>query len=289
MAASRNAPLPSIRLHDAKLSQVAQLHVPEGLPGADDRGVCRRGTAGQHTPLNTPFNSRQRHGSVIEVIGCYLPGRPSLGRRQSCGQKDRLGVRAVLVQPSLLPFVPSLCPHTHPFCPALGALLLNWRLSFCLNLGGAALAPSALSTAAFMPVATGRRRINEGRPPFNPRQATAPLIHPASSVSCRRNQIRTLGPVKGPLGLTCDGVGAGLCRRVFWRGGAGEVVQNKEKVLFLFAGSLSALGLSPPVYIPAELRPKAANGVMSIFSDKPLREDTACRAEPLLAPPVQQV
>lgn len=77
MVASRNTPLHSIRLHDAKLSQVAQLHVPEGLPGADDRGVCRRGTAGQHTP---PFNSRQRHRSVIEVIGCYLPVRPSQGR-----------------------------------------------------------------------------------------------------------------------------------------------------------------------------------------------------------------
>lgn len=67
------------------------------------------------------------------------------------------------------------------------------------------------------------------------------------------------------------------------------MVQNKEKVLFLFAGSLSALGLSPLVYMPAELRLKAANGVMSIFSDKPLREDTACLLEPLLAPPVQQV
>lgn len=70
--------------------------------------------------------------------------------------------------------------------------------------------------------------------------------------------------------------------------GAGEVLQNKEKVLFLFAGSLSVLGLSPSVYIPVELRLKAANGVMSIFRDKLLREDTMCQLEPLLTPLVQQ-
>lgn len=70
--------------------------------------------------------------------------------------------------------------------------------------------------------------------------------------------------------------------------GAGEVLQNKEKVLFLFAGSLSVLGLSLSVYIPVELRLKAANGVMSIFRDKLLREDTMCLLEPLLIPLVQQ-
>lgn len=31
---------------------------------------------------------------------------------------------------------------SHPFCPALGALLLNVLDSFCLNLGGAALVPA---------------------------------------------------------------------------------------------------------------------------------------------------
>lgn len=70
--------------------------------------------------------------------------------------------------------------------------------------------------------------------------------------------------------------------------GAGEVQQNKEKVLFLFAGSLSVLGLSLPVYIPVELRLKAANGVMSIFRDKLLQEDTTCLLDALLTPPVQQ-
>lgn len=65
------------------------------------------------------------------------------------------------------------------------------------------------------------------------------------------------------------------------------MVQNKEKVLFLFAGSLSVLGLSLSVYIPVELRLKAANGVMSIFRDKLLQEDTTCLLEPLLAPPAQ--
>lgn len=70
--------------------------------------------------------------------------------------------------------------------------------------------------------------------------------------------------------------------------GAGEVLQNKEKLLFLFAGSLSVLGLSLSVYIPAELRLKAANGVMSIFRDKLQREDTMCLLEPLLTPLVQQ-
>lgn len=70
--------------------------------------------------------------------------------------------------------------------------------------------------------------------------------------------------------------------------GAGEVLQNKEKVLFLFAGSLSVLWLSPPVYIPVELWHKAANGVMSIFRDKLLRENTMCLLEPLLTPLVQQ-
>lgn len=84
MVASRNTPLPSIRLHDAKLSQVTQLHVPEGLPGADDRGICRRGTAGQHTLIDS------RQPSVIDGIDCYLPVRPSLGRRRSCRQKDKL-------------------------------------------------------------------------------------------------------------------------------------------------------------------------------------------------------
>lgn len=69
--------------------------------------------------------------------------------------------------------------------------------------------------------------------------------------------------------------------------GAGEVQQNKEKVLFLFAGSLSVLGLSLSVYIPVELRLKAANGVMSIFRDNLLREDTMCLLEPLLTPLVQ--
>ncbi len=38
--------------------------------------------------------------------------------------------------------------QSHPFCPALGALLLNCLVSFCLNLGGAALDPSP--AAAFI-------------------------------------------------------------------------------------------------------------------------------------------
>lgn len=171
MVASRNTPLPSIRLHDAELSQVAQLHVPEGLPGADDGGVCRRGTAGQHMLMDS------RQPSVIDAIDCYLPVRPSLGRRRSCRQKEKLRSepRSLgLVTTGLLLFyfsclptllslslsVFSLFSHTHPFCPALGALLLNCRLSFCLNLGGAALAPSAPSTAAFISVVTGRCRIS---------------------------------------------------------------------------------------------------------------------------------
>lgn len=81
----RSPPCVGIRLHDAELSQVAQLHVPEGLPGADDRGVCRRATAGQHNAL---IDSQQP--SVIDVIVCYLPVLPSLGRRRSCRQKHKL-------------------------------------------------------------------------------------------------------------------------------------------------------------------------------------------------------
>lgn len=57
------------------------------------------------------------------------------------------------LSPSIHPSLPhSLPPHTHPFCPALGALLLNCLLSFCLNFGGVTLLAS--EAAAFMAAGT---------------------------------------------------------------------------------------------------------------------------------------
>lgn len=220
MVASRNTPLPSIPLDDAELSQVAQLHVPEGLPGADDRGVCRRATAGQHTLIDS------HQPSVIDVIDCYLPVRPSLGRRRSCRQKQKLRSEPrslALATTGILLFYSSCLPtllslslsqfslfsHTHPFCPALGALLLNCRLSFCLNLGGAALAPSAPSTAAFISVATGRCRMS-------PLTQSSPLstFNPGHEIifQLQMSPARITAVLKPPVGLTCAGGGAGLRR-----------------------------------------------------------------------------
>lgn len=174
MVASRNTPLPSIRLHDAELSQVTQLHVPEGLPGADDRSVCRRGTAGQHTLIDsrqpsTPLTVTSQPVHPWDVV-------EAADRRTNSGQSlalwlwlqlDYFSFTLVVFQHACL----SLFSHTHPFCPALGALLLNCRLSFCLNLGGAALAPLAPSTAAFISAATGSCRISAltQRSPFSSR------------------------------------------------------------------------------------------------------------------------
>lgn len=56
-------------------------------------------------------------------------------------------------------------------------------------------------------------------------------------------------------------------------GGAGEVVQNKEKALFLFAASAGAAAQRLLLY---QLGRKAADGAMSISRDKLLQEDAAC-------------
>lgn len=66
--------------------------------------------------------------------------------------------------------------------------------------------------------------------------------------------------------------------------GGAEVVQNKEEDVSFFLQPLAESGLSPLGYIPVGLRPKAANGVMSISRDNPLGEDTLC----LLGPPKPQ-
>lgn len=50
--------------------------------------------------------------------------------------------------------------ESHPFCPALGALLLNCLVSFCLNLGGATLAPSP-AAAAFIVETLDQRKKND--------------------------------------------------------------------------------------------------------------------------------
>lgn len=64
---------------------------------------------------------------------------------------------------------------SHPFWPGLGALLLNCRDSFCLNLGGVAFLPSA---AAFMADAADDRdrKMPGGRPDIISHE---PLLLPA--------------------------------------------------------------------------------------------------------------
>lgn len=57
------------------------------------------------------------------------------------------------------------------------------------------------------------------------------------------------------------------------------MVQNKEEDLFLSAVSAAAEA-QPAAFIAVQPGRKAADGVMSIFRDKLLQEDTACSAAP---------
>lgn len=76
------------RLHDSKLSQITQLHVAEGLPGADHRRVWGRG--GQEWTGSQRHSSRDDSIKRTEVDRTVAFNRSTLTRRvDGTGQEVR--------------------------------------------------------------------------------------------------------------------------------------------------------------------------------------------------------
>lgn len=147
-------------LDDAVLSQLVQLQVAEGFPGADDGDVWgeERGCISTmpppawpqaavpaESPVPHPLQGGGGgHRTPVPVPSPSMPGMssPNLqGERASALTPSQppptpgWHVRPRPPTTGALPWVPGLCP-THPCTPFLGGLLLNCLVCLCLNLGG---------------------------------------------------------------------------------------------------------------------------------------------------------